>query len=371
MSTDVNEDVPWLKRHREVQKLVTTISRLKHIYVFSSEDIIKVVGERYNRVKRRKPGAYGRKDLELRRLETVYNTVYSRLSKIARLPSLKEMSSFHRALVESFVGLDYEKSLQNVRKALRLIRRFWEEYRLLIVSSNDSKEASRYRREGSGRILSVVRRLRRDLELLRKVRNELLHTHIVSEGLPIIVVAGIPSSGKSTLVKRLSTAQPEIAPYPFTTKTIIVGKSRFRDVEFYLVDTPGILERPSSEQNEIERKAFAAIASLPDVLIYLFDPSEERVQGIEAQVHLLRDIYANIIKQNKIGLIIAINKIDIANNENIVSNIANTIKDVLMYDNTCSKEIIKISALTGQGVNELLESIYSCLRKTTPWLFIQ
>ena len=370
MQKEGKQELPWIERHENAQKFVSTIATLRRIHVYTSDEIVRIVGYRYRKIRKRKPGLYGRKELELKRLETVFNIVYSRLREIAGLPKLEEMSDFHRALVENFVGTSYEISLKKVRRALKLILEFWDEYKLLIISAQDPREASRYRKEGSGRILSVVRRLRRDLEILRKVHQELLHTHIISEGLPVIVVAGIPSSGKSTIVRRLSTAKPEVAPYPFTTKNIIVGKTRHKEIEFYIVDTPGILERPRSQQNEIERKALAAISSLPDIILYLFDPSDERVQDIDAQAALLRDIYNNIVKKRDIGIIIAFNKIDIANISDTLTKVSASIQDILASNHTCTSQIIPISALTGKNIGSLVRAIHLCLRKVTPWLFI-
>ncbi len=364
------QEPPWIERHRDAQKLVNTISNLRRTRIYTSDEIVKIVGDRYRKIKRRRPGIYGIKDLELRRLEVVFNVVYSRLQEIAKLPKLDEMSDFHRVLVENFVGANYEAALKRVRRALKLIREFWNEYKLLIISAQDAREASRYRREGSGRILSVVRRLKQDLEILRKVHRELLHTHIISEGLPVVVIAGIPSSGKSTLVKRLSTAKPEVAPYPFTTRNIIVGKTRHKGIEFYVVDTPGILERPRSQQNEIERKALAAISTLPDVIVYLFDPSDERIQDIDEQIMLLRDIYTNIIRKRDIGLIIAVNKIDITSFNEVMNRILNSIHDILDSKHICVREVIPISALTGKNIERLINSISSCLQRVAPWLFI-
>ena len=244
--------------------------------------------------------------------------------------------------------------------AIKLARRFWDEYRVLIVTSQSIEEAKKYRKEGCGRILSLVRRLNKHLKLLRKVRAELLRTHVVSEGLPVVVVAGIPSAGKSTLISRLSTAKPEIAPYPFTTKNIIVGKVTFKNHIFYMVDTPGILERPLHQHNPIERKALVALTSLPDVILFLYDVSAERVQDIVYQTKLLEDIIHNVALKNGVKVIVAVNKIDVADRE------------ALQKTYQCLNEVKKkygdiiigpysISALKGVGVEQLLNELIKLL----------
>lgn len=62
--------------------------------------------------------------------------------------------------------------------------------------------------------------------------------HIPPEGAGQIVLVGPPNSGKSSLVRRLTHAEPEVAEYPFTTREATPGMMAFLDVQFQLIDLP-------------------------------------------------------------------------------------------------------------------------------------
>jgi len=360
-SQETIEATPWLQKHIHAVKMREVVEKLKKIYVPKAEEIIKHVGERYRRLRPRRPGLASRREFEIKRLELVYNIVRDKLQKVLEMPHLESMDEFHRRLVEEFVGAeDYEEALKSVRLAIKLARRFWDEYRVLIATSQTVEEAKRYRKEGCGRILSLVRRLDRHLRLLRRVKEELVQTHVVSEGLPVVVVAGIPSAGKSTLISRLSTAKPEIAPYPFTTKNIIVGKVVFENYTFYMVDTPGILERPLHQHNLIERKALVALTSLPDAILFLYDVSAERVQDIVYQTKLLEDIIRNIALKSGVKVVVAVNKIDVVDQQALQKAYQYIDEVKKKYDGIVIGPY-SISALRGTGVQQLLRELVKWL----------
>ncbi|MDT8306925.1 MAG: GTPase [Anaerolineae bacterium] len=62
--------------------------------------------------------------------------------------------------------------------------------------------------------------------------------HIEREGAGQVVLVGPPNSGKSALVKALSNAAPEVAPFPFTTWTPTPGMMLVDNVQIQLIDTP-------------------------------------------------------------------------------------------------------------------------------------
>jgi uncharacterized protein len=65
---------------------------------------------------------------------------------------------------------------------------------------------------------------------------------IPRQGAGSVIVIGAPNSGKSRVLKDLTNAQPEVAPYPFTTREPLPGMLTWEDVHVQLIDTPPITE---------------------------------------------------------------------------------------------------------------------------------
>src|SRR5512138_1299613 len=64
--------------------------------------------------------------------------------------------------------------------------------------------------------------------------------HVHKEGAGQWVLVGPPNAGKSSLLAALTHAHPEIADYPFTTRTAQPGMATVEDVQVQLVDTPAV-----------------------------------------------------------------------------------------------------------------------------------
>ncbi|MCC6510417.1 MAG: 50S ribosome-binding GTPase [Pirellulaceae bacterium] len=65
-------------------------------------------------------------------------------------------------------------------------------------------------------------------------------TKIPRQGAGRILLLGAPNTGKSSLLAALTRAQPEIAPYPFTTQSPLPGMMLFEDCPFQLIDLPPV-----------------------------------------------------------------------------------------------------------------------------------
>jgi nucleolar GTP-binding protein len=93
-----------------------------------------------------------------------------------------------------------------------------------------------------------------------------------------------------------------------------VGHLRVDNHSVQIVDTPGILDRPMAQRNEIEREAIAALKYLAHVIIFMIDPSEACGWTFDQQLNLLAEVQ-KMFPMNP--LLIVLNKVDITQPEKL------------------------------------------------------
>ena len=82
----------------------------------------------------------------------------------------------------------------------------------------------------------------------------------------------------------------EVNHYPFTTKRIHVGHFTFRRLQYQIVDTPGLLDRPMENRNQIEMQAISALEHLGSLVLFLIDDSEDCGTSVKEQQNLLDEV---------------------------------------------------------------------------------
>eukprot|EP00735_Rhodelphis_limneticus_P013444 TRINITY_DN713_c0_g1::TRINITY_DN713_c0_g1_i1::g.18336::m.18336 TRINITY_DN713_c0_g1::TRINITY_DN713_c0_g1_i1::g.18336 ORF type:complete len:489 (-),score=27.80,sp/Q8SVJ8/NOG1_ENCCU/39.19/2e-25,MMR_HSR1/PF01926.18/5.8e-17,NOG1/PF06858.9/6.2e-16,FeoB_N/PF02421.13/1.1e-08,Dynamin_N/PF00350.18/2e+03,Dynamin_N/PF00350.18/1.7,Dynamin_N/PF00350.18/13,AAA_28/PF13521.1/0.029,AAA_16/PF13191.1/9.3e+03,AAA_16/PF13191.1/0.067,Miro/PF08477.8/0.045,AAA_29/PF13555.1/0.052,AAA_17/PF13207.1/0.07,MobB/PF03205.9/0.09 len=108
---------------------------------------------------------------------------------------------------------------------------------------------------------------------------------------PTVAIVGAPNVGKSTLVRAISTARPEVQAYPFTTRALTTGHLQLAGLPFQITDTPGVLPRAHAERNPIELLAFSICQHLPCIVIFLIDLSTSCGTSIQDQLALRNEFY--------------------------------------------------------------------------------
>ncbi len=163
-------------------------------------------------------------------------------------------------------------------------------------------------------------------------------------------LVGFPNVGKSTLISHISAAKPKIADYPFTTLIPNLGVVRVDDERSFVVaDMPGLIE--GAHLGAGLGHQFLRHIERTRLLVHILDCS-----GTTGRDPLddLQIIDAELVSFNpKLGelpQIIALNKMDTPDAADIASRTAKSVEE-------SGQEVHLISAVTGQGVRELVFSI--------------
>ncbi len=157
---------------------------------------------------------------------------------------------------------------------------------------------------------------------------------------------GLPNAGKSTLLSKISAAQPKIANYPFTTLEPNLGMVRLDDeTSFVVADLPGLIEGASSGIGLGHR--FLRHAERNRILIHVLDLSEYATRSPYESFMLINE-ELSLYKEDFLSrpMLIAANKADMPGFGENLAELQNKIGD--------KYEIFSISALTGEGIKPLL-----------------
>lgn len=168
---------------------------------------------------------------------------------------------------------------------------------------------------------------------------------------PKIAVVGKPNVGKSSLVNKLvGEDRVIVSNIAGTTRDAIDTPVKYHGKEYVFIDTAG-LRRKSKIKEELERYSIIRTVTAverADVVVLLIDATE----GVTEQDAKI----AGIAHERGKGMIIAVNKWDaIPKDDKTIYKFTNEIREKLAY--MPYAELIFISALTGQRLNKLYETI--------------
>lgn len=155
-------------------------------------------------------------------------------------------------------------------------------------------------------------------------------------------IVGFPNVGKSSLLGTISRGRPKVAAYPFTTLVPNLGVVRVGADSFVVADLPGLVEGAHEGKGLGDR--FLRHAARTKLLLHLVDLAGPTPLG--AYRALRRELSAREELQGKPEVVVG-NKMDLLTPKQVAQEVAQFRAEGV--------ELHPISALTGQGVGELLE----------------
>jgi len=175
--------------------------------------------------------------------------------------------------------------------------------------------------------------------------------HVDREGAGQIVLVGAPNAGKSALLRALTNAQPEIADYPFTTRSPLPGMMTYEDVQVQLVDLPPVTP-------ELTEGWVYGIIRMADAAALVADLSTDDVLSAAEQVpHLLAQAKVTLVANpqapgEKRALAVA-NKLDAPGAASRLALLREFLGGRL--------PVVPVSALHGTGVEGLRRALFELL----------
>ena len=160
-------------------------------------------------------------------------------------------------------------------------------------------------------------------------------------------LVGFPNAGKSTLLSALSSARPKIANYPFTTLEPSLGIVAHRDGHsFVMADIPGIIEGAAEGRGlglrflrHIERNSLLVFRVPVD--------TEHSSRDYHILLDELRRFNPAMLDKHRV---LAVTKCDLLDDELI---------DMLRAELPGDVQVVFISAVTGQGIQELKDILWA------------
>jgi GTP-binding protein Era len=193
-------------------------------------------------------------------------------------------------------------------------------------------------------------------------------TEIQNQRAGFAAIIGAPNAGKSTLVNRLTGTKVSIVTQKVqTTRFPVRGIAIYGDAQIVLVDTPGIF----SPRRRLDRAMVASAwggADDADIVVHLIDAAShiaaEGKDGTAADRRSAEDTETIIAALKEAGkqVILALNKIDGMRRDTLLA------LSQSLYDTGVYSEVFMISALSGDGVDDLGQRLAEAMPEG-PWLY--
>ena len=285
----------------------------------------------------------------MRKVKFAQSEFHERLSHIVDdFPRLDDLHPFYADLLNVLYDRDhYRIALGQLSIARHVIDKIGQDYVRLLKYADSLFRCKQLKRACLGRMSTILKKLNASLEYLEQVRQHLARLPSIDPTGRTLILAGYPNVGKSSYMNKITRANVDVQPYPFTTKSLFVGHTDYKYLQWQVIDTPGILDKPLEERNTIEMQSITALAHLRAAVLYFVDISGQCGYSIAQQVHLCRSIQPLFVNK---PLLVVCSKTDLRSFDSLSA-------DELEALQSLKVPLMRLSSITEEGVSEVKNEV--------------
>ena len=295
----------------------------------------------------------------MRKVRFTEDTITEKLESITKnFPKLDDIHPFYADMINILYDKDhYKLALGTVNTAKNICQKIATDYVKLLKYGDSLYRCKQLKVAALGRMMTTLKKLGASFNYLEEVRKHLSRFPSIDPTERTLILAGFPNVGKSSFMNKITYADSEVQAYHFTTQSLFVGHTYYKNIRWQVIDTPGILDRALEQRNIIEMQTITALAHLDACILYFVDVSENCGYSIAQQVSLFDSIRP--LFKNK-PLVIIANKTDLRKYTDLPEKERKLIEEVAKEHQTY---LIQMSNTTGNGVFDVKSKACDILLK--------
>ena len=204
---------------------------------------------------------------------------------------------------------------------------------------------------GNARFASSIRQAPNFAE--RGLPGQELHLKLELKLLANVGLIGLPNAGKSTLLRAVSHAMPDVGDFPFTTLEPVLGVVDLGLDAFVMADLPGLIE--GAHEGVGLGYQFLRHVERTRVLVHVLDASSD--DPLADYETIRREIALYDARLAERPEIVALNKVDLPTARHRLATLESNFED---------REVMALSGATTEGTQELMQLLLRLLQETKP-----
>ena len=230
-------------------------------------------------------------------------------------PKLSDIHPFFADWLNVLYDKDHYKiALGQLNMIVNVIEKIQKDYVKLMKYADSLYRCKTLKVAAMGRMCTAVKKLKPSLEYLEEVRRHVARLPSIDPFAPTLLLFGFPNVGKSSFINKITRANVEVSPIPFSTQSLFIGHTFHSNVKIQVIDSPGVLDRALDQRNTIEMQSLTALAHLKTAVLFIVDISENCGHSLVDQLNLFESLKPLFAKK---PVTLILNKVDLVSFENL------------------------------------------------------